>query len=92
MSYIEKSKWTAEQINFLTEYYEKMTDQEIADMLGRTRKSVRRKRERLGLEKAEGRWPNDRVKVVFHRRHELNKPEASDPVPNSPTNDLPNHP
>lgn len=76
MSYIEKSKWTAEQMNFITQYHDKMTDQEIADFLGRSRKSVRRKRERMGLRKEEGRWPQDRERITFTRRGEGNTPSV----------------
>lgn len=53
--YIPRNKWTSKQVNFLVENWDTMSDEKIADALGRTLKSVRRKRERLQLKKACGR-------------------------------------
>lgn len=54
MSYIEKSRWTAEQSNFIRANYQQMSDEQIAMVLGRTKKSVRRKRENMKLKKEMG--------------------------------------
>lgn len=55
MAYKSKPRWGARQENFIRENYEKLADEEIATILGRTLKSVRRKRERMLLKKASGR-------------------------------------
>ena len=52
--YAEKARWTAKQVNFLVNNWDTMKDQAIADVLGRSLKSVRRKREELELHKQEG--------------------------------------
>ena len=51
MTYKRKERWTANQINFLKDNWKTMNDDEIASVIGRTRKSIRHKRQRLGLEK-----------------------------------------
>jgi hypothetical protein len=53
--YVPRNKWTSKQVNFLIENWDTMSDEKIADALGRTLKSVRRKRERMQLKKASGR-------------------------------------
>lgn len=55
MSYSERPRWTASQVNFIQENYHKMSDEQIANIIGRTKKSVRRKRERMLLKKEMGR-------------------------------------
>lgn len=55
MTYIRRARWTARQQNFLNENWDKMSDEKISEILGKTLKSVRRKRERLLLKKASGR-------------------------------------
>ena len=55
MEYKTKPRWTARQVNFLIENAYSMKDQQIADVLGKTLKSVRRKRERYGMKKGHGR-------------------------------------
>lgn len=53
--YKEKRRWTARQVNFLVLNWDIMKDEEIAEALGKTVKSVRRKRERMELRKDSGR-------------------------------------
>jgi hypothetical protein len=53
--YRPKTRWTARQVNYLLEHWDTLKDEDIATNLGRTLKSVRRKRERLDLKKASGR-------------------------------------
>ena len=53
--YKEKARWTATQERFVKDNYEKMTDEQISNAIGRSLKSVRRKRERMLLAKAMGR-------------------------------------
>jgi hypothetical protein len=55
MLYQTKPRWTARQVNFLCENWDKMSDEQISEVLGKTLKSIRRKRERLQLKKASGR-------------------------------------
>lgn len=55
MAYQTKPRWTRAQEDFLLNNYEDLTDEEIAVILQRTLKSIRRKRERMGLPKASGR-------------------------------------
>jgi len=55
MAYEPKPRWTNKQTLFIEQNYEKLTDEQIATALGRTKKSIRRKRERLLLKKASGR-------------------------------------
>ena len=54
-AYQARPRWTARQLNYLVENWDTMKDEDIANTLGRTLKSVRRKRERLELKKACGR-------------------------------------
>ena len=54
-TYSEKNRWTEKQKMFVENNYDKYTDDQLAEMLGRSRKSVRRKRQRLMLRKACGR-------------------------------------
>ena len=49
MAYVTKPRWTRAQIIFLEDNAERMTDQQIADRLGRTLLSVRHKRRRLEM-------------------------------------------
>lgn len=55
MAYQQKNRWTARQVNYLIENWDTKKDTDIAETLGKTLKSVRRKRERLELKKASGR-------------------------------------
>ncbi len=57
--YKMKLRWSSKQTAFMTEHYEKLTDEQISELLGRTLKSVRRKRERMLLKKKMGRWSED---------------------------------
>lgn len=54
MSYQKKDRWTANQIDFLKQNYESLKDEEISAVVGRSLKSVRLKRQRMGLPKAHG--------------------------------------
>jgi len=54
MAYKAKPRWTSKQVIFLRENYKKMTDEQIAEVLGKTLKSVRRKREEMELKKPMG--------------------------------------
>lgn len=65
MSYIEKSRWTADQSNFIRANYERMSDDQISMILGRTKKSVRRKRENMGLRKEMGKVVYDSISGTF---------------------------
>lgn len=51
-NYNRKERWTANQVKFLKENFHNMKDEIIAEVLGRTVKSVRHKRQRLDLDKA----------------------------------------
>lgn len=53
--YEPRPRWTARQMEFLLANWPTMKDEEIADALGKTLKSVRRRRERLELKKLHGR-------------------------------------
>ena len=53
--YREKPRWTARQELFMKINFEKMTDEKIAEALGKSLKSIRRKRARMILPKAKGR-------------------------------------
>lgn len=55
MIYNPRPRWTARQLNYLMDNWDTMKDEDIANTLGRSLKSVRRKRERLALKKASGR-------------------------------------
>lgn len=49
--YKKKNRWTYKQEQFIMNNYHEMKDEEMANALGRTLKSVRHKRQRLELEK-----------------------------------------
>ena len=51
MGYKRKIRWTAKQEMFILNNYKKMKDCQMAEILGRSLKSVRHKRQRLELEK-----------------------------------------
>jgi len=53
--YDQKIRWTANQLKYLRENYNGTSDEKIAEIVGRTAKAVRLKRQRLGLEKEGGR-------------------------------------
>lgn len=55
MTYQRKTRWTPSQENIIRDNYHHMTDEQLAAILGRTLKAVRRKRERMGLPKCQGR-------------------------------------
>lgn len=55
MAYQAKPRWTQRQINFLRDNAFTMKDEDIAEVLGKTLKSIRRRRERLGMAKVSGR-------------------------------------
>lgn len=80
MQYRTKPRWTQKQLNFLVDNWHKMKDEDIATALGRTLKSVRKKREYMELKKKNGRGivaaredPNS-----WNRRSEFYKPMNSD--------------
>lgn len=52
--YKKKVRWTATQIEYIKKYAGVLKDEEIAAVLGRTLKSVRLKRLRMGIEKESG--------------------------------------
>ncbi len=54
MGYKKKDRWTHNQEEYIRRNWETMKDEEMAVILGRTFKSVRLKRRRMGLEKAPG--------------------------------------
>ena len=45
----ETKQWTQEECDYIIDNYTDMSDEEIADKLGRTMRAVRTKRQRLGL-------------------------------------------
>lgn len=55
MAYQPKRRWPKSQEIFLKDNYGHMKDEQIADILKRSVKSVRRKRERMELPKESGR-------------------------------------
>ena len=78
MSYRAKPRWTFRQLEFLRENWDKLSDEEIAEALGRTRKSVRRKRFRLDLIKGNGRG------IVIAKEEQI-KQRQSQPTENQDT-------
>lgn len=68
--YNPKPRWTARQTNFLIENWDRLKDDEIAEVLGKTQKSIRRKRERLELKKGFGRGI-----VIRHSNQQRNASE-----------------
>jgi hypothetical protein len=52
--YARKDRWTAEQTLYVKKYAGVLKDDEIAAVLGRTAKSVRLKRQRMGVAKESG--------------------------------------
>lgn len=55
MSYRSKPRWTWTQEQYLLKNAGTMHDIDIAQALGKTLKSIRRKREELGVRKVQGR-------------------------------------
>lgn len=51
MGYQKKVRWTVKQEMFILNNYKSMKDYQMANILGRSLKSVRHKRQRLELEK-----------------------------------------
>lgn len=51
-------RWTEEETKYLLENYNELTDEELAGKLGRSRKAVSSKREKMGLRKdaADNQW------------------------------------
>ena len=52
--YAKKDRWTVSQTQYIKKYAGVLTDEEIAAVLGRTPKSVRLKRQRMGIAKESG--------------------------------------
>lgn len=55
MTYKRKPRWTHTQTQFLKDHYDVLKDEQIARMLGKTLKSIRKKRENMGIVKECGR-------------------------------------
>jgi len=55
MTYKEKRRWTIGQEQFLIEHCNHLTDDEIAELLGKTKRAVTTKRQRLEMKKKCGR-------------------------------------
>ena len=72
MSYKPKTRWTFRQLEFLRQHWDELSDEEIAEALGRTRKSVRRKRFRLNLIKGNGRG------IVIAREEQVKKRQTTE--------------
>lgn len=70
--YKAKARWSKAQELFMRDNWERLTDIQIAQVIGRTLKSIRRKRERMLLKKAMGRIAKDK-QVSFDNVTE-NKP------------------
>ena len=51
----KRRKWDEEAIRFLRQHFDKMTDEQIAKALDKTTAAVKKKRQRLELEKDCGR-------------------------------------
>lgn len=51
-AYQEKNRWTVKQEAYLKANYQLKSDQELSDIIGRSLKSIRRKRAEMGLTKA----------------------------------------
>jgi hypothetical protein len=76
MAYIPKPRWTQRQVNFLIDNAYVLKDEEIATILGKTLKSVRRRRERLEIKKAMGRGYVKELEIPYgevKRRREQEK-------------------
>jgi hypothetical protein len=72
--YKPKHRWTARQVQFLKENAYTMSDQKIADILGKTLKAIRRRRERLVMPKQSGRGiVAARIKTIKIQIEELSK-------------------
>lgn len=61
--YNKKPRWTHAQNTMLKKLFAELSDEEIADKLGRTLKAIRRKRARMQLIKASGRG------IIKEREH-----------------------
>lgn len=55
MAYQQKFKWTWLQTEYLKVYCDSYTDEKLAEILRKTPKAIRRKRQNLGLTKENGR-------------------------------------
>lgn len=55
MSYRERPRWTISQEQFLVTYCGELTDDEIAEAIGKTKRAVTTKRQRLEMKKESGR-------------------------------------
>lgn len=71
MSYVEKPRWTAQQSNFIRANYQNMSDEQIGMVLGRTKKSVRRKRENMGLKKEMGKVVYGSISEIMAKNKNL---------------------
>jgi hypothetical protein len=78
MSYNKKNRWTEAQLMFLRDNHEKLKDEQIAEILGRTLKAVRLKRARLLLKKASGRSLCESL-AAYKARVGQNNPETVSP-------------
>ena len=63
--YKPKPRWTKNQEIFLTENFYKLKDEELAQILGRSLKAVRRKREEMTLAKLNGRGLVGKREIQF---------------------------
>lgn len=68
-----KDPWTAEDENFLRDNFSDLTDQEIAERIGRSRRAVASKRSKMGLSKnrwgpGQPEWGDDEIEELVRRR------------------------
>ncbi len=60
-------KWSEDEIQFIKDNYETLTDAEIAEKLGRTEQAVITKRKRLSLPKSNRKYSWDDVVEAFSK-------------------------
>ena len=66
---MNKKVWSQDELNYMSKYYSIKTNQEIANDLNRTKKSIEMKAIRLGLKKPEKRHYNDTVFENINDEH-----------------------
>lgn len=71
--YKTKPRWTFAQVQFLKKNVHNMTDDEIALHLGKTRKSIERKRDKLNIRKLPGRGVTEVIDPTYLTRPQLDK-------------------
>lgn len=82
--YRVKARWTKKQLAFLEENAYKLSDEKMAEMLGRTLKAVRRKRQDMELKKASGRGKVAKFEESANKNSVNADNKSNQDTPNSP--------